>query len=210
MPGIGRPGERGAIRCRPLGCRQVLLGPCALVVVAAAGCSSTGSGATSTAVPSVSSSATSTPTPSITPTIDPADAPIIAAYEASNDAFIHASSIPDPRDPTLPKTMTGNELAQVIARLAQDQEQGLVGRGPITPLHPHVVAVAAGEATVQDCRYDASLKYSASTGQLVPPNQSAAYETAVARLVLSPDGAWKVSDLQLQEFVQAQGCPAGF
>ena len=96
---------------QPWGLRGCLLLAVAGNLVVACGSPSTAASPTPTPRPSP------TPTASTTATPDPQDAAVITGYLAATRAFVHAGSIPDPNDPALVATMTGEELSTVKKEL---------------------------------------------------------------------------------------------
>jgi hypothetical protein len=104
----------------------------------------------------------------------------------------------------LAATMVNPLLHQVEGSLVADNQEGIIGRGPIT-LHPHVASATAISATVLDCAYSASFLIYKKTGKQVPPITGAGRVGIKASLVL--DGStWKVKRQDLTE----GSCPAGY
>ena len=158
--------------------RLVVAGIVGSLGIGLSGCGGPASSTSSSTLrPTPSSPTSTTPTPVATPTDDPLNAQIIEAYKAEVRAFLHASGDPGPNpdDPLIAQTMTGNERANVTLALIKDKQQGLVGRGDIVVGSPHVVSQAADVATLRDCDYATSFKYSIATGQRVPANQARLY-----------------------------------
>jgi hypothetical protein len=149
--------------------------------------------------------------PAITSTLPPpttaisaSNTAILAAYRAEWAAFEHAEVDANPLDPMLAATMVNPLLHQVEGSLVADNQEGIIGRGPIT-LHPHVASATAISATVLDCAYSASFLIYKKTGKQVPPITGAGRVGVKATLVL--DGpTWKVKRQTLTE----GSCPAGY
>ena len=119
---------------------------------------------------------------------------------------MHAGSIPDPNDPALVATMTGEELSTVKKNLIIDQAGGIVARGDITPMHPHVVSNDGHSAVLRDCQYSAALLYYASSGKPASGVANGPQNIGVAATLLNVDGVWKVS----AEDVKVGWCPDGY
>lgn len=196
-----RFGPRGGPLGRRRGNGIFLAGAIVLVALTLAGCSST------TAVgPSTTSIPTSTTTPPTSRTTPPTAATeaVLAAYRAGWAAYEHAGADANPLDPALAATMVNPLLHQVEGSLVADNQEGIVGQGPIT-LHPHVASVTAASAVVLDCSYSASFLVYKKTGKQVPPITKAEEVGVKATLVL--DGTtWKVKSQTLTE----GSCPAGY
>ena len=87
-----------------------------------------------------------------------------------------------------------------------DRAGGLVGRGDITPMHPHVVSIDGSTAVVKDCVYSALLLYDAKTGGPAPGAANGPQNVAITATLVYVDGTWKVS-LQDGKF---GSCPLGY
>ena len=150
-----------------------------------------------------------TPRPSTTASPSAVDAAILQAYRAASAAFVAAVMIPDPAYPALSATTTDPLLTEIRQTLVYDKGTGIVGRGSVQLLHPHVVSIIASTAVVQDCVYSALISVYAATGQPVPNQPGGTrpeYDAVRATLVLTADGSWKVSD----HVVTAGSCPSGY
>jgi len=159
-----------------------------------------GCGSSSRSSPSSSPSATASPNPTQTA--------ILHAYRAGSAAYVAAVQIPDPAYPALAATTTNPLLTQARQTLVYDKEQGIVGRGTVQLLRPHVVSYTAAMAVVQDCVYSSLVSVYASTGQPVPNQPGGTqpeYDGVKATLTFT-SGVWKVSDQTLI----AGSCPAGY
>jgi hypothetical protein len=157
-----------------------------------------------------SSSSRSIPSssPSATATLNATQTAILHAYRAGSTAYVAAVQIPDPVYPALAATTTNPLLTQARQTLVYDKEQGIVGRGTVNLLHPHVVSYTAATAVVQDCVYSSLISVYASTGQPVPNQPGGTqpeYDGVKATLTFT-SGVWKVSDQTLI----AGSCPAGY
>lgn len=148
--------------------------------------------------PAVSSS-TSTST-----TISSTDTAILAAYGAEWSAFEQAETDANPLDPMLKATMVNPLLHQVESYLVTDNQEGIVGRGPIT-FDPHVAFATTTSATVLDCTYSKAYLYYKKSGKEVPPITGPEHIGVKAMLVLG-GSAWKVKNQVLTE----GSCPAGY
>ena len=181
-------------RHRMLGRARVTAG--LLSLAALAGCGSSGG-------PSP------TPRPSTTSSPSAVDAAILQAYRAEWAAFVAAVRIPDPAYPALAATTTDPLLTQLRQTLVYDKGTGIIGRGSVQLLHPHVVSVSASVAVVQDCVYSALISVYAATGQPVPNQPGGTrpeYDGIKATISLAASGAWKVSD----QSITAGHCPLGY
>jgi hypothetical protein len=156
------------------------------------------------AASSASGSQASTATPS--PSADPANAAVLAAYRNATQAFVHAGVTMNPNDPLLPATMTGQELSTVKKNLLIDQASHLVAKGDITVTDAHVVSIDAGSAVVRDCQYSAILLVDARTGQGAPGVANGPQNIAVTATVTMIGGIWKVS----LEDLKVGTCPLGY
>ena len=114
----------------------------------------------------------------------------------------------DPAYPALEATITNPLLTQARQTLVYDKEEGIVGRGTVQLLHPHVVSYTATTAIVQDCVYSSLISVYASSGQPVPnqPGGTKPEYDGVKATLLFISGVWKVSDQALV----AGSCPAGY
>lgn len=156
------------------------------------------------APPSATGAQTRTVTPS--PSADPANAAVLAAYRSATQAFVHAGVTMNPNDPLLSATMTGQELSTVKKNLIIDRAGDIVARGDITPMHPHVVSTDGTTAVVRDCVYSALLLYDAKTGAAAAGNASGPQNVGITATLTYVDGAWKESS-QNGEF---GSCPLGY
>jgi hypothetical protein len=180
--------------------RHLLHGLKPSVVVLAALFGLTGCGSPSGTSPSSGHSAT--------PSSNAANGAILQAYRAGSAAFVAAVQIADPAYPALAATTTNPLLTQARQTLVYDKEQGIVGRGTVQLLHPHVVSYTAAMAVVQDCVYSSLISVYASSGQPVPNQPGGTqpeYDGVKATLIFA-SGVWKVSDQTLI----AGSCPAGY
>jgi len=87
-----------------------------------------------------------------TTTLSPEDE-VLAAYERASDALGSAYDPPDPSNPDLLATYSGEALDRIQAVLTQLQGQGVSYVGTFD-LHPTVVSVAGDTAVVEDCYID--------------------------------------------------------
>ena len=184
---------RLAARHQTLGPAGVIVG--LLSVAALAGCGSSGG-------------SSPTPKPSTTSSPSAGDAAVLQAYRAEWAAFVAAVHIPDPAFAALSATTTDPLLTQLRQTLVYDKGTGIVGRGSVQLLHPHVVSVSVSMAIVQDCVYSALISVFAATGQPVPNQPGGTqpeYDGIKATLSLA-SGAWKVSD----QSITAGHCPLGY
>jgi hypothetical protein len=187
-------GIRLEARHRMLGRARVIGG--LLSLAALAGCGSSGG-------------SSPTPRPSATPSPNAVDAAVLQAYRGEWAAFVAAVRIPDPAYPALAATTTDPLLTQLRQTLVYDKGTGIIGRGSVQLLHPHVVSVSASVAVVQDCVYSALISVYAATGQPVPNQPGGTqpeYDGIKATLSLATSGAWKVSD----QSITAGHCPLGY
>lgn len=143
-----------------------------------------------------------------TPSPNAAEAAILQAYRAGSAAYVSAVQTADPAYPALEATITNPLLTQARQTLVYDKEEGIVGRGAVQLLHPHVVSYTAMTATVQDCVYSSLISVYASTGQPVPnqPGGTKPEYDGVKATLLLVSGVWKVSD----QMLVAGSCPAGY
>ena len=155
---------------------------------------------------------TPTPTPRVLPTAtaspasDPRDASIVAAYVDATRVFVRAEQAQNPSDPGLQQTLAGSELFTVVKNLNADVAGHIVARGDIQVGHPRVLSIDGGTAVLRDCRYDALLFYSSTTGSPVPGiSNGPQWEGVQATLTLA-DGTWKVSAADLK----VGSCPVGY
>jgi hypothetical protein len=139
-----------------------------------------------------------------TTTVPPTDAAILAAYRAEWSAFEHAEADANPLDPLLKATMVDPLLHQVEGYLVADNQEGIVGRGPIT-LDPKIASATATSATVSDCSYSKAYLYYKRSGKEVPPITGPERIGVKATLVLN-GSTWKVKSQVLTE----GSCPAGY
>jgi hypothetical protein len=156
------------------------------------------------APPSATGAQTRTVTPS--PSADPANAAVLAAYRGATRAFVHAGVTMNPNDPLLPATMTGQELSTVKKNLLIDQAGGLIAKGDITVTDPHVVSNDGGVAVVRDCQYSAILLVDAKTGQGAPGVANGPQNIAVTATFVLTDAVWKESE----QDGKVGTCPIGF
>lgn len=152
--------------------------------------------------PSPSPARSSTPSPSA------AELAVLHAYQAESAAFLAAVQIPDPAYPGLAATAVNPLLQQVRQSLVYDKEEGIVGRGSVQLLHPHVVSITSSTAVVQDCEYSSLILVYKSTGQPVPnqPGGTKPEYDGIKSTVTLVSGAWKVS---AQNGILGS-CPAGY
>jgi hypothetical protein len=137
------------------------------------------------------------------------DAAILQAYRAESAAFVAAVQIPDPTYPALAATTTDPLLMRIRQGLVYDKGEGIVGRGTVQLLHPHVVSASASTAIVQDCVYSALILVYAATGQPVPNQPGGTkpeYDGIRSTLTLAAGGLWQVSD----QSGMLGSCPAGY
>jgi hypothetical protein len=202
----GSPGRSGG---RHFSGRQRTYGREGLAVLAALSGASllvAACGGSSPSAHRVTSSARSATT--ATPTPNAEEAAIIAAYRAAVKAFQQSVAIPDPAYPALAATTVDPLLHTLRLNLVTDKLNGIVGRGPIQLLHPHVVSRSATQAVVLDCEFDQSVlvyKVNGNPVQGQPGGTSPQYEGVRATLVMTPSG-WKLSDTN----VRLGQCPAGY
>jgi hypothetical protein len=129
---------------------------------------------------------------------------VLAAYRAEWASYEHALATANPLDPALKATMVNPLLHEVIGNLVTDNQEGIVGKGPIQ-LDPHVSSLTGSSATILDCPYSASLLIYKKTGKQVPPITKPEHDAVKATLVL--DGStWKVKSQDITE----GSCPAGY
>jgi len=185
----GTAGQRGRL-CGCIAAASVLLSACGTT-------------------PARPEQATSPPTTSaVTPsgTANPADAAVVAAYLSATRAFVHAGTTMDPNDPALVATMTGQELSTVKKNLIIDRAGGLIARGGITPMHPHVVSDDRRTAVLRDCEYSAILLVDAKTGKGAPGAANGPQDIAVTATFVFANGSWK----ETQQDGKVGVCPLGY
>ena len=131
-----------------------------------------------------------------TPSSNAAGAAILQAYRAESAAFVAAVQIPDPAYPGLTATAINPLLMNVRQSLIYDKTEGIVGRGSVQLLHPHVVSITGATAVVQDCEYSALVLVYAATGQAVPnqPGGTKPEYDGIKATITLVSGTWKVSD----------------
>ena len=137
---------------------------------------------------------------------NPADAAVVAAYLSATRAFVHAGTTMDPNDPALLATMTGEELSTVKKNLIIDRAAGLVARGDITPMHPHIVSDDHQTAVLRDCQYSAVLLVNAKTGTGAPGVANGPQNIGVTATLMLLGASWKVS----LEDLKVGSCPLGY
>jgi hypothetical protein len=189
-------GRRFSGRCRTDG-GEILavlaaLSGASLIVAACGGGSPSAHRATSSALPGTAA----------TPTPNAEEAAIIAAYVAADKAFEEAVAIPDPAYPALAATMVDPILQRVRINLITDKNDGIVGRGTVTHLHPRVVSISDNTAIVVDCVYSTGVLVFAKSGQPVPSQAGGTKpenDGVRATLVMVSPGVWKekASDVRL-------------
>jgi len=177
---------------------------CSMLALGAAACGSTTASPPTTTTSPPTSSPTTTPAPTTTTVPSATTAAVLTAYRAGWAAYENALSTANPLDPALKATMVNPLLHEVIGNLVTDNQEGIVGKGPIQ-LDPHVSSLNASSATVLDCPYSASLLIYKKTGKQVPPITKPEHDAVKATLVL--DGStWKVKSQDITE----GSCPAGY
>ena len=155
----------------------VLLVFLALVATALAACGDDDEGATEATV-------------NTTTTAPDLGAEVLAAYEASEDALLAAGDPPNPDDPRLAATRTGNALVAARNLLARFQAEGAFWRGSFEHL-PKVVAVDGTTAVISDCLNDLTSVHNAA-GDVVEGNDGVP-EVWTSTLVLE-GSEWKITE----------------
>jgi hypothetical protein len=198
---VASGGRRFSGRCRT-DCRESLtvlaaLSGASLIVAACGGGSPSAHRTTSSALPGTAA----------TPTPNAEEAVVIAAYRAAEKAFEEAAAIPDPAYPALADTMADPLLHTVRYNLETDKLNGIVGRGHVELLRPHVVSITGNTAILQDCEYSTLGLFYAKTGAPVPGKSKVPeYVGERATLIKVSPGKWKLSDTD----AKVGTCPAGY
>jgi hypothetical protein len=152
-------------------------------------------------------SSSALPGTAATPTPNTEDAAIISAYRAAETAFEEAVAIPDPAYPALAATMVDPLLQRVRLNLITDKNNGIVGRGHVQSLRPHVISRSDGKAILLDCTYSTLGAFYSSGGKPVPGSEPVPeYGGVRATLIMVAPGTWKLSDTD----VRLGKCPPGY
>ncbi len=181
--------------------------PLLVMIVLAAGCQTADPQADGDAAPSavaVSPAELSTPEPSEgapsptatpAPTVDPAAAEVLAAYQAYWDTYVAANQNPPTADyPDLARYATGEALRSVAESTSQFRAAGQVFRSPPNSIVAHqtsVLEIQGDTARVRDCYSDDAWIEVVATGER--SNEGVGTQLIIADLVRQ-DGAWKVAN----------------
>ena len=120
-----------------------------------------------------------------------ARAAVLDAYRKSFEQFVEVASDPNapPDDARLAEHTTGNALIARQAGIFRLRTDGQVFTGSIE-LHPTVVELGGGTATVADCNIDRTSTVDIATGKVLsPPATEGAAVTSKLRVDAS--GVWK-------------------
>ncbi len=117
-------------------------------------------------------------------------AAVIAAYTQSYQAFIAVGkeASPDPNDPRLSEHTTGTALLAEQQALVANKSKGQVMVGDAV-LHPTVIQLDSGTATVTDCAYDRTALINGRTGSTITDGGSGG--TADTATLVLENGVWK-------------------
>ena len=203
--GWASPQRHRPVRRRPL--VQLLSLICVAAVLGLTGCGSTGAASISTSAPPSTPAEIATPTP----TVDPADAAILNAYDQAVTAWSAAAADPGAQNPGIVEWYAGQALTLAQARLAALQQLGWVVLGTYTP-HPIVTNLDGSTATVQDCGWNSIYVADEGTTTAVSPQPASAMlpfdETVAARVPAGWDnvtatmvlqsGTWQLSEQLLE------------
>ncbi len=149
--------------------------------------------------PAASSSApTATPsaTPALSPasTADPAEAEVLAAYQAYWDTYVAANQSPPTADyPDLARYATGEALRTVTESTSRFRAAGQVFRSPPDSIVEHrtsVLEITGDTAKVRDCYIDDGWTETLATGER--QGEGVGTRLIVADMVRE-DGSWKVA-----------------
>jgi hypothetical protein len=164
----------------------------AALLLAACGSSSTGDTDAAPTDPASPTTTTTIPPTTTAPALSPEEE-VAAVYRAFWDATITANNPPNPNDPSLAASMTGELLSHLKDRIAQ---RGLVGEAVRLP-HPSTsvvldldVTVSGSEAAITACVVDDAIVYDQASGRVL--NDRVTSGRTEASAVLTPDG-WRVS-----------------
>jgi hypothetical protein len=188
-------GSHGSDRPRP----HALLALSLLAIgLAAAGCSSSANGpTTSSSIPVTPTSTIALPPTSTTTATSAEDAAVLAAYRAAWNAFEGALKTANAFDPALPATMVNPILEQVKKGLVSDEVGGIIAKGGVT-LNPQVVSTGTSTARIIDCLSSTSELVYRKSGMLVPPVTKPEHDGVRATLTLV-GSTWKVSQQTVTE-----------
>jgi len=133
----------------------------------------------------------------VTPAPDPeaaTRAAVLDGYQKAFDAFIAVASDPNARfdDLRLAETSMGDALLAKQAGIVRLRTDGLVFTGAVE-MHPTVLEVGGGVATVEDCSIDRTATVELATGRVLsPPGTEGGLATAELRV--DALGVWKVNE----------------
>lgn len=147
------------------------------------------------ATPSITTSERSEPTTattdaSTTTTSVSAYDDVLVAYQAAKEAISPAFDPPNPEDPGILATYTGDALSRLQASIEQLQDQGLGGRNTFES-NPTVPTITGDTATLTDCFVDRTEIYNLADGQVQgPPEETIRLIEVTLQRV---DGTWRIA-----------------
>jgi hypothetical protein len=182
------------IRCAPRPSEWLVPSRGLPLLVGAAVCSLLFSGCGGTNTASKVSTPSTTKVISSTSTPSPADAQILSAWLAAQQAFDYAALTSNANEPSLALTMVDPELSGVRQSLAKLKAAGDIGRGSVTFGRPQVTATAGStSATVVSCIHDQEVEVAASTGLSIPGDLGRSDFELIASTMVKALSGWKLS-----------------
>ncbi len=128
----------------------------------------------------------------------PAEAAVLAGWEAFWADWIAVSATADYRSPRLAEHATGEALRRLRLQLLSYNREGLVARGKPVRTRTRVLAVDARKARVAEC-LDSS-RWQAVDAETGKPSGTPSGKNRQVRAELTrTEGRWKVSELDIRE-----------
>lgn len=137
-----------------------------------------------------------------TSTTTSADAQVISAWFAAEEAFHQAALTSDPNSPDLLATTVPPILNSVQANLGRLRAGGDVARGPVTYGNPRIVSRGTSRIEVVSCVNDRDIEIDATTGRPVPGLPGTASLEVVTSVMQQTPSGWKLA----QQVVKASKC----
>jgi len=133
-----------------------------------------------------------------TSTTTSADAQVISAWFAAEEAFHQAALTSDPNSPALLATMVSPELARIQASLSQFRANGDVAKGPISYGHPRITARGPAGIEVVSCVDGRDIEVSASTGRPITGVLGTATIDLTSSIMQATSSGWKLADQSVE------------